>query len=134
MVSTQVDILVGMLTQGRVHINGFHPWIKVCHYITDGRQLGISAALRLVGTIELDSGGDNHTIDIHLITKHLFIFISCLCIAYTPLRTTTIRHQGTYLVTLADDNNTFVGYLRILISIDMILILVNGHTVSLLPS
>ena len=121
-----------MFTQGGIDIDGFHTRVEMCHHITNGRQLWVGAALRLVGTIELGSGGDNHTIDVHLVAKHLFIFIGSLGITHAALRTTAIRHQRTYLVTLADDDNAFVGNLRIFVGIDMILIIGDGHTVRLL--
>ena len=101
----------------------------MCHHITDGRQLLIGAFLHLVRAIELHGGRDDHTIDVHFVAEHLFVLIGCLGIAHTTFRSSSICHQGTHLVTLADNDDTRIGNFRILVSVDMVLILVDGHAV-----
>ena len=128
-VGAQINVFVGMLAQCRIDIHGFHPGVEMCHHIADGGQLSVGALLGFIRTIELYGCGNHHAIDIHLRAEHLFIFISSLSVAHASLRTAAVCHQGTHFVALAHDDDTRIGYLRILVGIDMILIIINGHAV-----
>ena len=120
-IGAQVDVFVGMFAEGLVDIHWFHTGGQMADDIVDGGALRTGAVLHLFRTIELDSRRNHHAIDIHR-GEAVFVDVGSLRVACTAIGRSAVGHQRTHLVARADDDDTGIGDLCVLVGGHMVLV------------
>ena len=107
-----IDGLRHMGGKRRADVNGSHRVAEQTADVIDGKTLGMCPALCHVGTIELNSRGDDHAVDANTVGKDLSVVVDHLSIGRGILHWYDERLEGARIDRVVDDDDAGLGLSR----------------------